>query len=357
MKQMLEQIYCQQVPPQCDSGRAIALQQFADPQTTALRSVPQPSQHQGPAEPTPAHSMTVAVGPPIEGMVDSDEPWKADLRDFRREVREDIANMKQGHDAHPTRPETKPSSFIKEIMQAQLSERFRLPQITTFTGKTDPTEHIESFWTYMELHDASDAVMCRAFSLTLVDVARLRFKQLKPKSISSFTELSDAFLTNFIGGKKKLKSPAHLNNIVQKEGELLKDYIKCFNFESLQVQKYSNETALNSLMQDIRDKPFLASFDKNPPTTLAEFMARSDKYANAKETQIKSEAAQNVKATVKESAKKEVDSTSEKKCKDDRARDDRKLGKQPDRKFSTYTPLNKPQEQVLMEIKGEGFVN
>ncbi|MGV8048527.1 hypothetical protein PJP07_30465, partial [Mycobacterium kansasii] len=66
-------------------------------------------------------------------------------------------------------------------------------------------------------HDASDAIMCRAFSLTLADVARLWFKQLKPRSISSFAELSDGFFTNFLGGKKKLKPTAHLNNIVQRE--------------------------------------------------------------------------------------------------------------------------------------------
>ncbi|XP_058099697.1 uncharacterized protein LOC131244048 [Magnolia sinica] len=295
--------------------------------------------------------------PLVEGTADSDEPWKADVQDFRREVREEITDMKQGHDAHSTRPEAKTSPFVEEIMQARLPERFRLPQITPFTGKTDPTGHIESFRTYMELHDASDAVMCRAFSLTLTDVSRLWFKQLKPKCISSFTKLSDAFLTNFISEKKKLKPPAHLNNIVQKEGELLRDYIKRFNFESLQVRKHSDKTALNSIMQGVRDKLFLASLDKNPPTTLAKFMARLNKYADVEETRMMREAAQNAKVLVKELAKKEVDSTSKKKRKDDQTRDECKSGKRPDCKFSMYTPLNKPQEQILMEIKGEGFVN
>ncbi|XP_058076516.1 uncharacterized protein LOC131225079 [Magnolia sinica] len=208
----------------------------------------------------------------------------------------------------------------------------------------------------MELHDASNVVTCGAFSLTLVDVARFWFKQLKLKFISSFTELSDAFLTNFISGKKKLKSPAHLNNIVQKEGELLKDYTKCFNFESLQVRKHSDETTLNSIMQGVRDKSFIASLDKNSFTTLAEFMARSDKYADAEETWIMREAAQKAQAPAKESAKKEVDSASGKKRKNDRTRDECRSSKRPDLKFSTNSPLNKPQEQVLMEIKGEWFV-
>ncbi|XP_058106488.1 uncharacterized protein LOC131249737 [Magnolia sinica] len=268
-----------------------------------------------------------------------------------------MTDIKHSRDAYSTRTKIKAFPLVDEVMQAGLLERFHLPQITPFTCKTDPTEHIECFRTYMELHDASYAIMYRAFSLTLADVARLWFKQLKPKSVSTFAELSDAFLTNFIGEKKKLKPPVHLNNIVQKEGELQKDYIKRFNFKSLQVRKHSEKTTLNSIMQGFRDKPFLASLDKNLPETLAEFMTLSDKYANAEEIRNLRKAAQNAKIGAKESVKKEVDSTGGKKRKDDRAHDERKSSKQPDRRFSTYTPLNKPQEQVLMEIKSEGFVN
>ncbi|XP_058111689.1 uncharacterized protein LOC131255005 [Magnolia sinica] len=206
-----------------------------------------------------------------------------------------MVNMKHSQDVYSTRTEIKASPFVDEVMQARLLERFRLPQIIPFTRKTDPTEHIECFRMYIELHDASNAMMCWAFFLTLANVARLWFKQPKPKSVSTFTKLNDAFLTNFIGEKKKLEPSTHLNNKVQKEGELLKDYIKRFNFKSLQVRKHSEEIALNSIMQGIRDKPFLASLDKNPPETLAEFMTRSDKYADAEEIRNLREAAQNGK--------------------------------------------------------------
>ncbi|XP_058099750.1 uncharacterized protein LOC131244110 [Magnolia sinica] len=143
--------------------------------------------------------------------------------------------------------------------------------------------------------------MCRTFSLTLSDVAQLWFKQLKPRSISLFAELSDAFVANFIGGKKRLKASAHLNNVVQKEGELLKDYIRRFNLEALQVRKYFDETTLNSIMQGVGDKLFLSSLNKNPPTTLVEFMACSEKYVNAEETQILREAAYSVLKTLRNS--------------------------------------------------------
>ncbi|XP_058070969.1 uncharacterized protein LOC131220011 [Magnolia sinica] len=209
---------------------------------------------------------------------------------------------------------------------------------------------MESFQIYMELHDASDAVMCRAFSLTLADATRLWFKQLKPRSISSFLELSQAFVMNFIGGKKRLKALAHLLDIIQKEGELLKDYIKHFNLEALQVRKYSEETALNTIMSGLRDKPFLFSLDKNPPATLAEFLNRSQKYTNVEESRILRDAAQRKNPPAKEQMKAKPSSIN-KKRKDERSRDNRKSNKRPNHKFKTYSPLTKMPEQVLMEIK------
>ncbi|XP_058102301.1 uncharacterized protein LOC131246331 [Magnolia sinica] len=68
-------------------------------------------------------------------------------------------------------------------------------------------------------------------------------------------------------------------------------------------------------------------------------------------------AAQNAKTLTKEPAEKEIDSIGGKKRKDNRSRDERRSGKRPNHKFSMYTPINKPQKQVLMEIKGEGFIN
>ncbi|MGV8065627.1 hypothetical protein PJP13_29805, partial [Mycobacterium kansasii] len=69
-------------------------------------------------------------------------------KDFREEIAQEIAKeIRQGRNACPAHLETKYSPFVEEVMQARLPERFRLPQITPFIGKTDPTEHIECFRT------------------------------------------------------------------------------------------------------------------------------------------------------------------------------------------------------------------
>ncbi|XP_058111215.1 uncharacterized protein LOC131254236 [Magnolia sinica] len=173
--------------------------------------------------------------------------------------------------------------FTTDIMQVQLSDRFCMPQITPFLGTNNPLEHLKSFKVWMELHNASTAVMYQAISLTLTGAARKWFKQLKSHSISSFSQLGQVFVMNFIGVKERLKPASHLLNVVQKEGELLKDYIKRFNLKVMQVQKHSEEIALISIMGGLRDPKFLFSLDKNPPTMMIDLLNRLQKYYNVEE--------------------------------------------------------------------------
>ncbi|XP_058084622.1 uncharacterized protein LOC131232418 [Magnolia sinica] len=162
-------------------------------------------------------------------------------------------------------------------MSAQIPLRFSMPQITSYTGTTGPTEHLESYRAWMELQGTSTTTMCHAFSLTLAGAPRKWIRQLKQHSIDSFVQLRKAFITNFIGGKENLKPSSHLLNVVQKEGELLKDYIKHFNLETMQVLKHSEDIALTALMGGLRERRFLFSLDKNSPTTMADLLNKAQK--------------------------------------------------------------------------------
>lgn len=67
-----------------------------------------------------------------------------------------------------------------------------------FDRSQDPFDHLETYKTLMLLHDYSDEVMCRAFPVTLKVSARKWFNSLQPKSINSFFELSQLFVSHFI---------------------------------------------------------------------------------------------------------------------------------------------------------------
>ena len=77
--------------------------------------------------------------------------------------------------------------FTKDLLEAPLLAKFKMPQIKLYGGEGDPTEHLEIFKSWMELQGATGAAMCKAFSLALTGAARKWFRKLKSGSISSFT--------------------------------------------------------------------------------------------------------------------------------------------------------------------------
>ncbi|XP_058080639.1 uncharacterized protein LOC131228790 [Magnolia sinica] len=196
-------------------------------------------------------------------------------------------------------------SFTDDIMRSQLPPRFRMPQITPYFRAGDPTEHLESFRAWMELRSASSSVMCRAFSLTLSGEALKWYRQLKPKSIGSFTQLSKTFIMQFIGEKDKRKPTTHLLTVTQKEDELLKNYIIRFNEETVQVNNYSDQIALAPMILSLQEGKFLFSIGKNPPTILGDLLNQAQKYSNAKELFSLRNATRSVRNLAKDRKRKE----------------------------------------------------
>ncbi|XP_058099835.1 uncharacterized protein LOC131244208 [Magnolia sinica] len=159
-------------------------------------------------------------------------------------------------------------------------------------------------------------MMCRAFSIILPGSARNWYRQLKPKSISSFSELSRMFLTQIVSSKKSQKPTMHLFTLKQGNKEPLKDYIACFNVATL-AQKYTN----------------------------AEEFFNSHKNIQATETSSKEKRPRN-----------EEPQSSNKKP-DDRAPRDRQPSRRPEDEFYSYTLLNTSTEQIMLDIRGQRLLN
>ena len=85
----------------------------------------------------------------------------------------------------------------------------------------------------MELHGYQDPVRCRAFAITLKGPALAWFNRLPPSLISSFRELSIAFVFYFIGARTYRKPSYHLLTIKQSSQESLRSYVQRFNAESV----------------------------------------------------------------------------------------------------------------------------
>ena len=86
------------------------------------------------------------------------------------------------------------SPFIVEVLRYPLPAKFRMPQVETFDGAKDPVDNLNTYKNQMELHGYQDPIRCRAFATTLKGPAMAWFNRIPPSSISSFRELSIAFV-------------------------------------------------------------------------------------------------------------------------------------------------------------------
>ena len=127
------------------------------------------------------------------------------------------------------------SPFTAEVLHFPFPTKFRMPQIKAFDGTKDPVDHLNTYKNQMELHGYQDPVRCKAFAITLKGPALAWFNKLPPSSVSSFRELSIAFVSNFIGARTYRKPSYHLLSVKQSPQESLRSYVQRFNAESLKV--------------------------------------------------------------------------------------------------------------------------
>lgn len=98
------------------------------------------------------------------------------------------------------------SPFTAQVTSCPLPPKFRMPSLESYDGVKDPLDHFESFKTLMHIQGVPEEIMCRLFLTTLKRSARVWFNKIKPNSISTSKELSNSFVTHFIGGQRHKRS-------------------------------------------------------------------------------------------------------------------------------------------------------
>ena len=180
------------------------------------------------------------------------------------------------------------SPFTAEVLRYPLPAKFRMPQVEAFDGAKDPVDHLNTYKNQMELHGYQDPVRCRAFATTLKGPALAWFNRISPSSISSFRELSIAFVSHFIRARTYRKPSYHLLTVKQGLQESLKSYVQRFNVESLKIDISDEKFAITAIIGGlgVQSKDLMFSISKNPQANMAEVLAKEYKYINGEEALI-----------------------------------------------------------------------
>ena len=160
-----------------------------------------------------------------------------------------------------------------------------MPQIEAFDGMKDPVDHLNTYKNQMELHGYQDPIWCKAFAITLKVPASAWFNRLPLSSVSSFRELSIAFISHFIGVRTYKKPSYHLLTIKQNQQESPRSYVYRFNTESLKVDLSDEEFVITTFIAGlgVQLKDLMLFISKNPQASMAEVLAKAEKYINGEE--------------------------------------------------------------------------
>ena len=241
------------------------------------------------------------------------------------------------------------SPFTISVNSFPLPQKFQMLQIESYDGVNDPLNHLETFKTLMHLQGVPDEIICRAYPTTLKGPARIWFSRLTLNSINTFKELNAQFTSHFIGGHRYKKSTACLMSIKQREDETLRSYITRFNKEALSINEADDKILVVAFTNGLRKGKFLFSLYKNDPKTMSEVLYKVTEYMNAEDALL----AREEKPRKRERMEDARQDQGRKKPRMGDRRDERRP-KPSGGRFTSFTPLNAPLDQVLMQIKDKG---
>ena len=218
-----------------------------------------------------------------------EQSWEQRFRNLQQElshVKEVVIG--RAPDIMDTLVQQTESPFTAEVLRYPFPAKFRMPQVEAFDGVKDPVGHLNTYKNQMELHGYQDPVRCRAFATTLKGPALAWFNRIPPSSISSFRELSIAFVSHFIGARTYRKPSYHLLTVKQGSQESLKSYVQRFNAESLKIDIPDEKFAITAFIAGlgVQSKDLMFSISKYPQASMAEVLAKADKYINGEEALI-----------------------------------------------------------------------
>ena len=241
------------------------------------------------------------------------------------------------------------SLFTNFVNSFPLPQKFRMPQIESYNGVKDPLNHLETFKTLMHFQGVPNEIMCRVFPTTVKGPARIWFSRLTSNSVNIFKELSAQFTSHFTGGHRYKRSTTCLMSIKQREDETLRSYTTWFNKEALSIDEADDKILVAAFINGLRKGKFLFSLYKNDPKTMSDVLYRATKYMNAEDALL----ARKEKPRKRERQEDTRQDRGRKIARTGDRRDER-CSRPPNGKFTSFTPLTTPIDQVLMQIKDKG---
>ena len=178
------------------------------------------------------------------------------------------------------------SPFTRKIEGAKLSRRFHQPTFTMYNGRMDPVEHVSQFNQRMVVHSKDEALMCKVSPSSLGPMAMRWFDGLRPSSIDSFKQLTQAFGSRFITSNRVPRPLDSLLSLSMREGDTIKAYSDRYWEMNNKIEGNYDDITISTFKRGLPTKHGLRkSLTGKLVTSMRQLMDRIDKYKRVEEDQ------------------------------------------------------------------------
>ncbi|KAJ4710180.1 Beta-porphyranase [Melia azedarach] len=178
----------------------------------------------------------------LEGLVHGDLRYSLMARRQGKEEMRELRSSK-GEPSSPDILGDFTAPLADSVKNATLPGRFKMPQLDSYHGQSDPVAHVEIFQNLMLVQGVPDEIMCKVFPTTLSGPARTWYKKLPAGS-----------------GQE----PLH-------------EYVKRYHDEVMQMGVYEEPETLRNFWYNLHTGPLWVSFEERPPTSYREAHDRAMK--------------------------------------------------------------------------------
>ncbi|GAU30548.1 hypothetical protein TSUD_65580 [Trifolium subterraneum] len=192
----------------------------------------------------------------------------------KEKEREEEAELDNIQDSQP---------LAQALWDAQVPANFKIPQLPTFEGKTDPLEHLMAVGTQTAIIGAEEHLKCKLLSSTLKDAALRWYMNLPKNSIASYTDFHKKFIHQFPGSKHVQVTATSLFGIRQGHNENPRQYLPRFNEATIQVSNPNQEMFVAAVQNGLKAGHFNESLAQKPASTMQEVMKRAECYIKGEE--------------------------------------------------------------------------
>ncbi|XP_019234122.1 PREDICTED: uncharacterized protein LOC109214638 [Nicotiana attenuata] len=211
-----------------------------------------------------------------------------DMENENKTLRDQMKEHQERVDKIPGAPKLLPKRdagrfveqpYSKGAAPPTIPKTFKMP-LKIYDGTTDPKDHLIHYVTAVKDNDLSKeqvpSVLLKKFGETLTGGALTWYSQLPARSISTFEEMADKFVTAHAGVKKAEAKVNDIFAVRQMMGEGLRDFLARFNRVRMGLSNVSEGMAVAAFQNGLNrsgskaTKKLLSRIMKYPPTTWEE---------------------------------------------------------------------------------------